>query len=88
MRRSGPTSNQKLDRSGERCWAEPDQAPGDGVARLKSVRVLPSGGGSPEEIDIREAIDVEVEFWMGDPGSLRPTVNLSLPTTTRASACS
>jgi lipopolysaccharide transport system ATP-binding protein len=67
----------ETNRGGERFWAEPDRAPGDSVARLKSIRVLPSGGGSPEEIDIREAIDVEVEFWMGDPGSLRPTVNVS-----------
>jgi lipopolysaccharide transport system ATP-binding protein len=66
-----------LGRSSERRWADPDQAPGDDVARLKSIRVLPVGGGSPEEIDIRQPIDIEVEYWTGTPGSLRPSVNLA-----------
>ena len=49
------------------------------MARLKSVRVVVAGGGSRrEEIDIREPIDIEVDFWIGDLGRLRPTVNLSL----------
>ena len=65
-------------RSGERHWTDRDRAPGDGVARLKSIRVLPSGGGSTEEINIREPIDVEVEFWVGDVGSLRPTAVIAL----------
>ena len=63
--------------SGERRWLDLSRAPGDTVARLKSVRVVPSAGESTEEIDIREPIEVEVEFWMGDAGSLRPTANVA-----------
>ncbi|HEY7451607.1 MAG TPA: ABC transporter ATP-binding protein [Candidatus Limnocylindria bacterium] len=64
--------------SGERAWADASRAPGDDVARLKSIRVLPAGGGSPEAIDIREAIDIEVEHWAGEYGTLRPTANIAL----------
>jgi lipopolysaccharide transport system ATP-binding protein len=46
------------------------------VARLKSVRVVPSGGGPTEEIDIRVPIDIELEYWTKAPGNLRPSVNL------------
>ena len=65
-----------LGRAGSREWSDPTKAPGDDVARLKSVRVIPADGGSTEEIDIRRAIDIEVEYWAGDPGDLRPSVNL------------
>jgi lipopolysaccharide transport system ATP-binding protein len=66
-----------LGRSSERRWTDPALAPGDEVAKLKSVRVLPVGGGSPEEIEIRQPIDIEVEYWRGEIGSLRPSVNLA-----------
>lgn len=66
-----------LGRSSERRWTDRSQAPGDDVARLKSIRVLPIGGGSPEEIEIRQPIDIEVEYWAGTLGSLRPSVNLA-----------
>jgi lipopolysaccharide transport system ATP-binding protein len=59
-----------------REWPDPGSAPGDDVARLKSVRVLPGGGGSADEIDIRRPIDVEVEYWTRAPGNLKPSVNL------------
>jgi lipopolysaccharide transport system ATP-binding protein len=67
-----------LGRSGERRWPDWSSAPGDDVARLKSVRVLPIGGGPAEEIDIRQPIDIEVEFWTGALGALRPSANLAL----------
>jgi len=60
----------------QREWTDPASAPGDDVARLKSVRVLPAGGGPAEEIDIRLPIDIEVEYWTEAPGNLRPSVNL------------
>ena len=63
-------------RTSSRTWADPTSAPGDNVARLKSVRVVPDGGGPAEEIDIRRPIDVEVEYWTKEPGDLRPSVNL------------
>ncbi|HEX7490076.1 MAG TPA: ABC transporter ATP-binding protein [Candidatus Limnocylindrales bacterium] len=62
--------------SSAREWADPAAAPGDDVARLKSVRVVPAGGGPGEEIDIRLPIDIEVEYWSKAPGDLRPSVNL------------
>jgi lipopolysaccharide transport system ATP-binding protein len=64
--------------SGERVWTDRGRAPGDDVARLKSVRVRPANGGSTEAIDIREPIDIEIEHWAGDYGSLRPTANVAL----------
>jgi lipopolysaccharide transport system ATP-binding protein len=63
-------------RTSSREWTDPAIAPGDDVARLKSVRVIPAGGGSSEEIDIRRPIDIEVEYWTRTPGELRPSVNL------------
>jgi lipopolysaccharide transport system ATP-binding protein len=59
-----------------REWTERAGAPGDDVARLKAVRVIPAGGGPAEEADIRLPIDVEVEYWADEPGALRPSVNL------------
>src|SRR6266508_4704472 len=67
-----------LGRSGERRWLDWSSAPGDDVARLRSVRVLPIGGGPAEEIDIRQPIDIEVEFWTGALDGLRPSANLAL----------
>jgi lipopolysaccharide transport system ATP-binding protein len=59
-----------------REWTERAGAPGDDVARLKAVRVIPAGGAPAEETDIRLPIDVEVEYWTDAPGTLRPSVNL------------
>lgn len=64
-----------LGQTGDRAWELPE-APGDAVARLKSIRVVPAFGGRADEIDIREPIDIEVEYWTETPGSLRPSVNL------------
>ena len=65
-------------RTSSREWTGEATAPGDEVARLKSVRIVPDGGGPAEEIDIRRAIDIEVEYWTRAPGDLRPSVNLHL----------
>ncbi|HSW42535.1 MAG TPA: ABC transporter ATP-binding protein [Patescibacteria group bacterium] len=65
-----------LGRTSERRWDEPMTAPGDEVARLKSIRVVPVQGGRADEIDITEPIDIEVEYWSASPGDLRPSVNL------------
>jgi lipopolysaccharide transport system ATP-binding protein len=67
-----------LGRSATRAWDDPATAPGDSVARLKSIRVRPAGGGPAEEIEIRQPIDIEVEYWSEDPGVLRPSVNIHL----------
>jgi lipopolysaccharide transport system ATP-binding protein len=65
-----------LGRTGERRWDDPTEAPGDEVARLKSIRIVPSHGGRTDEVDIVEPIDIEVEYRTDSPGSLRPSVNL------------
>ncbi len=54
-------------------WTDPANAPGDGVARLKSVRVMPRDGGQGDEIDIRHPFDIEVEYWRRSP---RATLDL------------
>ncbi len=65
-----------MGRTGERRWEDPSEAPGDAVARLKSVRVVPARGGTSDEVDIREPIDIEVEYSSEAPRDLRPSVNL------------
>ena len=79
----GPTSRvvrayleSDIGRTGERRWEDPTDAPGDDVARLKSIRVVPTRGGTSDEVDIAEPLGVEVEYWSRAPGELRPSVNL------------
>ena len=64
-----------LGRTSERRWAL-NEAPGDDVAKLISVRVITSDGRIMDEIDIRRPIAIEVEYTSAAPGSLRPFVNL------------
>jgi lipopolysaccharide transport system ATP-binding protein len=64
-----------LGRTSERLWSG-DDAPGDDVARLRSVRVLAPADSKGDEVDIRQPIDIEVEYLSVAPGSLRPFVNL------------
>ena len=47
----------------ERRWSCPEEAPGDEVVRLKSVRVVSEGGETTAEIDIRRPVGIEVEHW-------------------------
>lgn len=66
-----------LGSAAERHWVSPEDAPGDGVARLKSVRVRNDLGVVTEEIDIRRSVDIEVEYWhLSTDEALRPSVNL------------
>jgi lipopolysaccharide transport system ATP-binding protein len=65
-----------LGRTGERRWESGLDAPGDSVARLRSIRVAPTEGGSAEQIDIRDPIDIEVEYWSDAPGGHHPSVGL------------
>jgi len=61
----------------EREWLEADTAPGDERVRLKAVRVVNERGEPVPELDIREPVVVEVEYWnlSGEPG-FRPFANL------------
>jgi lipopolysaccharide transport system ATP-binding protein len=65
-----------LGRTSSREWASPEAAPGDDVARLKSIKVIAKNMGAGDEIDVREPIDVEVEYWSKDPGDLHPSTNV------------
>jgi lipopolysaccharide transport system ATP-binding protein len=65
-----------LGRTTERIWTSPDEAPGDDVARLKSIKVIGGGRATSDEIDVREPVDVEVEYWSKDPGNLQPSTNV------------
>lgn len=64
-----------LGRTSERRWPAED-APGDEVAKLLSVRVVPTSTDAPDEVDIRRPVDIEVVYWSESPGSLRPYANL------------
>lgn len=64
-------------KSGERRWPDAE-SPGDAVARLRNVRVIPAGAGTADEVDIRQPVDIEVTYWSENPNDLRPSVNLRL----------
>ena len=60
--------NARLSTTAERSWPHLQEAPGDTVARLKSVRVLQAGRVS-EVIDIRQPVTLEMEYWSLQAGS-------------------
>lgn len=66
-----------LGRTSQRHWEDPRTAPGNEIARLHSVRILPAGGRPAEEVDIRESLDIEVEYWSSGKDQPRLTVNLA-----------
>jgi lipopolysaccharide transport system ATP-binding protein len=60
----------------ERSWEEPFQAPGDDVARLKSI-FLQRGGVRADRADVGDPIEVVVEYWkLNDQDGRRPAVCL------------
>ncbi len=66
-----------LGSAAERHWETPELAPGDEVARLRSVRVRDDRGVVTEELDIRRPVSLELEYWhMRDDEDLRPSANL------------
>jgi lipopolysaccharide transport system ATP-binding protein len=64
-----------IGRTGERRWSDRARAPGDDVARLQSIRIV-ADGAATDTVDIRDPVNVEVEYWTQDPKSFRPFVNL------------
>jgi len=56
------------DRSEMDCkeWSTPEQAPGDSTARLKRVRLLDNRGRPRSAFEIREPVQIEVEYWALD----------------------
>lgn len=65
-----------LGKTSERRWDDPAKAPGDEIARLRSVRVVPAHGGHGDEVDISAPIDIEFEYWSS--GTLSPALNFHL----------
>ncbi len=59
----------------ERVWHNPKLAPGDGTARLHSVRVVDETGEVCETVDIRKPVCIEVQYW-DLQGASRPTVSI------------
>ncbi len=55
-----------------------ERAPGDDVAKLRSVTVLGGDGRVTDEIDIERAFTVETEYWHVGPENISPLVTLQL----------
>jgi len=61
----------------ERVWPDPRSAPGDEHVRLRSVRVVSEQGSVMPEVDIREPVFVEVDYWnLSDDEDFRPILSL------------
>jgi lipopolysaccharide transport system ATP-binding protein len=56
----------------DRTWNTLETAPGNEHLRLHRVRLVPLGGGKPEEISIRTPFNIEIEYW-----NLKPDTCLS-----------
>lgn len=66
-----------LGTSARRQWPGPDEAPGDDVARLKAVTVRDQRGDVTDDVDITQALCVEVEYWhLTDDPAIRPCATL------------
>lgn len=48
--------------SAAREWSDPTKAPGGGVARLRSVRIVTKEGDINQTVDIREPVGLEMEY--------------------------
>jgi lipopolysaccharide transport system ATP-binding protein len=51
-----------------REWRDPASAPGNGVARLRAVRVRVEGGRVCDAVDIRRPVGIEMEYDVLEPG--------------------
>jgi lipopolysaccharide transport system ATP-binding protein len=52
--------------SAERVWPDAQMAPGDGVARMRAVRVRNEAGEVVEVVDAGDPVWVEMEYWARD----------------------
>ena len=53
-----------LGTSAERRWGDIASAPGNDLARLRTVRVRTKDGQTTESVDIREPVGIEIEYWV------------------------
>lgn len=57
-----------LGTTSERQWPDPAKAPAGEVARLRAVRVRTEDGRITEAVDIRQPVDIEMEYEVLKPG--------------------
>src|SRR4051812_16833228 len=56
----------------DRTWSDHDSAPGDAVARLRSVKVIAEDGSSAPRVNIDTAVGIQVEYsFLGDASTPR-----------------
>jgi len=53
---------------GERDWSNIESAPGDGVVRLVSARVLDKNGDMCVNYDVQEQVDIQIEYRVLEEG--------------------
>lgn len=58
--------------SGSNSWDEPHEAPGNRIFRLHAVRIF-SDGDHKSDVAIDKDIEIEVEFWNLQPGTIAHT---------------
>lgn len=63
-------------RTSERSWDNLASAPGDDIARLRSIVVAPATGGQGDEIDISAPVDIVIDYWSAAPADHRPLLNV------------
>ncbi len=53
---------------GERIWSDINTAPGDNVVRMRAARVLDRNGAVCTSFDVRDAVQIEVEYQVLEEG--------------------
>jgi lipopolysaccharide transport system ATP-binding protein len=57
-----------LSLTAERTWSDPASAPGNDIARLRSVRIKTQDGTPVSTVDIRQAVGIEMIYDILTPG--------------------
>ena len=61
----------------ERVWADPATAPGSSFARLRSARVVHTGGSVASAVDVRDPVGIEIGFTvLGSAEPMAPKIKL------------
>lgn len=60
------------------AYDDPSSAPGNDVIRIKRVELIPGYAGPEPVIDIRTALDLELEFWYTPPAAADLIVGIHL----------
>jgi lipopolysaccharide transport system ATP-binding protein len=59
-----------------RTWRDPASAPGDDWARLRSARVVDTGGATADVVDVSEPVGIEIEFDLLRREAVFPWIDL------------